>query len=393
MMLFYILIILSFGASAGFAAKTVSRPTDLPHTLLTVWDSDTWTVEELSKLRPIGIQGVAKIVGAVSWADIEKQEGKFDFSRLESFLTRTQKARLWVIPAISMNTPPAWFIAKYPSCLMRDARGNTRITTYGPDDGQILSPWFVAGRKGDRYIKRFVDRYLDVIAKYPNVNGVFVGNEAAWVYNRPWKFGDSPELTYFACFDDYGLADYKKTFGSKFPEYKDAPKTYDDIKLRGKDFSDQFERWYQAADIAIINKYLNWIGDRVKYKIVNVGRLGFPWHNYLLGTTDYQVKSVFAMMAKHSGTIENFEALDSSVCAEVANWTSEAGLIFSGENIGGPDGKLDIALKQLQENKGQLIIWVAFVDDLKKIKRQISDFNSQFPPFPLPPPYRNPDED
>ncbi|MHB0998266.1 MAG: beta-galactosidase [Armatimonadota bacterium] len=373
------------GDRSSHSGKTAPLHADLPHTTLVVWDEDRWTVEKLKELRSIGIQGVAKIVNAGGWDVVEKEEGKFDFSRLESFLERARKAGLWVFPTACMNKPPAWFIKKYPSCLMKDDRGNTVVSYYSPDDGQVLSPWFMAGKTSDYYIRRYLIRLTAVLKKYPNVAGVFVGNEAAWIFNRPWRFGDAPDLTYFSCFDDYSLAAYRKDLASKYPDYPLPPKTYDDVKARGKAFEDDFERWYQSGAVSAIDKYLGWLDGRVKYKIVNVGRLGFPPHNYMLGTTDYQIKSVFSVMAKHPNVIENYEALDASdiVCGEMAKMSADAGLIFGGEPVGG--GNLPLALKNLEANNGQMMIWIAFEEALRKMSADIIRFNKRFPGLPSPP--------
>jgi hypothetical protein len=112
---------------------------------------------------------------------------------------------------------------------------------------------------------------------------------------------------------------------------------------------------------------------------VNVGRLGFIQHNYMLGTTDYQIKSVFAAMAKHPNTIENYEALDASeiVCGDVAKMAADAGLIFSGEPVGG--GNLSLALKNLEASNGQLMIWIAFEDDLRKMSADDRRGHSDLP--------------
>lgn len=371
--------------------KAVPHPIDLPHSTLIVWDDGHWTVDELKKLRSYGFQGVAKIVGVGGWNVVEKAEGSFDFSRLEAFLTRAQEAGFWAFPAISMNTPPDWFVSKYPECVMKDAHGNTVVTVYSSNDGKILSPWFMAGKTGDFYIKRYISQFLSTIKKYPNVIGVFVGNEAGWIFNRPWRFGDSPDLTYFSCFDDYALATYKRDIASKYPAFPNPPKTYEDVIERGPNFKTDFERWYQSAAVKAIDKYLGWIDGGVKYKIVNVGRLGFDQHNYMLGTTDYQIRSVFSAMANHSGTIENFEALDSSdiVCREIAGMASDAGIIFGGEPVGGSadSANFPIALRNLADVGGQIIFGIAFNNDLPRLSTEIMKFNSRFlwvPPPPLP---------
>jgi len=322
MFLFYYFL----GPILNVSTSQSNNVVPLPHTFKIVWWDqaldDSWMILQ----KEYGFQGVAKIIGAGEWTNVERKEGVFDFSILKCSLENAWKHGFWAMPTLGLNDPPSWFIEKFPYSILKDATNQT-ITDYN-EGGHVLSPWFVMSGEGDRFVKSFVDNYLEIISDYPNVIGVFVGDHL--VFNLPWYFGSNPPLKYFMCFDEYALKSYKENF-SEYP-YLNPPQTYDELVSRGSQFMKDFERWYREPAVLAIEKYLTWIGDKVKYKAINVGRVGNESDNYMIGTTPYQVKQVFNLMSLFNHTIENFEALqDTDITIELSKWAKERGLIFGGE--------------------------------------------------------------
>jgi tetratricopeptide (TPR) repeat protein len=351
----------------------------LPHTFCHAWWDQALTDWWLNRAYDYGFQGIASIVGATEWVDIERKNGTFDFSLLHQCMKNIARHGFWVMPRLVLNDPPQWFINAFPESILKDATNQT-FTDYNWG-GHVLSPWFVMSGEGDYYIKRFVDKYLENLANYSNVIGVWVGDHL--VFNLPWYLGDSPLLTYFMCFDKYALESYRENF-AKYP-YQKPPSTYDELVGRGSQFMKDFEQWYRESAAQAIEKYLTWIGDRVKYKVINVGRIGSEAANHMIGTTEYQVKRVFNVMSQFNNTIEDFEALqDKDRVIEMSNWSTQRGIIFGGEPAAGHPIPAEEAVGNLIMVGGKVYFHIdtTFGELNQSMIDNIREFNSLFPPVP-----------
>lgn len=373
-----------FGAIQNVSALQTHDSIPLPHTFKIAWWDQTLDDSWMTLQKEYGFQGIAKIIGAGEWTNIERKEGVFDFSKLRNSLENSWEHGFWVMPTLGLNDPPGWFIEKYPHSILKDATNQT-ITDYN-EGGHVLSPWFVLSGEGEHYIKRFIENYLEILSDYPNVVGVFVGDHL--VFNLPWYFGGNPSLEYFMCFDEYALRSYKVNFTEY--QYVNPPEIYDELVNRGNQFMKDFEQWYREFAVLAIEKYLIGIGEKVKYKTINIGRVGSEADNYMIGTTVYQVKKVFDMMSLFNHTIENFEALqDTDRTIELSNWAKERGLIFGGEPAVPEVMGLDVDNLILVGGSVLFHIDQTYGVLNENVIKKIEEFNNQFPSIQTPIPYDN----
>lgn len=62
-------------------------------------------------------------VGIFSWAKLEPEEGKYDFTWLDNIFDRVEKMHGHVILATPSGARPAWLAQKYPEVLRTDSNG------------------------------------------------------------------------------------------------------------------------------------------------------------------------------------------------------------------------------------------------------------------------------
>lgn len=88
--------------------------------------------QDIRLMKKAGIN--CATVGVFSWAGIERQEGKFDFSWLDDLLCLFEKNQMKVILATPSAAMPAWMARKYPEVLrtpenrIRDRSGTRRVS-------------------------------------------------------------------------------------------------------------------------------------------------------------------------------------------------------------------------------------------------------------------------
>ena len=63
-------------------------------------------------------------LGIFSWAFLEPEEGKYDFSFWDEFLALAAEENMKVVFCTPTATPPAWLSEKYPETLNADGDGN-----------------------------------------------------------------------------------------------------------------------------------------------------------------------------------------------------------------------------------------------------------------------------
>lgn len=84
------------------------------------WDKSVWR-EDLQRMLSHGLKTVR--IGEFAWSKIEAEEGNFDFSFFEEFLTLCDEVGMKVIFGTPTATPPAWLTEKYPEVLNRRRDG------------------------------------------------------------------------------------------------------------------------------------------------------------------------------------------------------------------------------------------------------------------------------
>lgn len=87
------------------------------------WPREIWE-EDMRLLKLANIDTLT--INIFSWARIEKEEGKYDFSELDDIINMLNKNNIQFILATSTAAHPAWMARKYPEVLRTDFQGRKR---------------------------------------------------------------------------------------------------------------------------------------------------------------------------------------------------------------------------------------------------------------------------
>ncbi len=145
------------------------------------WDKTLWE-EDLRRMAEVSIHTIR--IGEFAWTKMEPQEGKFNFSFFEDFLSLCDAMKMKVIFGTPTATPPAWLTDKYPEVL------NARI------DGVLLhhgarrhynynSPVY------RKFCARIVEKIAKAYAKHPCIVGWQIDNELNCEVNEFYSKSDT----------------------------------------------------------------------------------------------------------------------------------------------------------------------------------------------------------
>jgi beta-galactosidase len=84
------------------------------------WDSIQWE-RDLKNISEMGFEYTH--FAEFAWAQLEPEEGKYDFAWLDKALALAAKYNLGVVMCTSTATPPAWLIRKHPDILVKHENG------------------------------------------------------------------------------------------------------------------------------------------------------------------------------------------------------------------------------------------------------------------------------
>ncbi len=84
------------------------------------WDESQWE-RDLKNMHDMGFEFTH--FAEFAWAEIEPEEGRFDFSWLDKAVALAAKYDLKVIMCTSTATPPVWLTRKYPEILIQHENG------------------------------------------------------------------------------------------------------------------------------------------------------------------------------------------------------------------------------------------------------------------------------
>jgi beta-galactosidase len=84
------------------------------------WDSTQWD-RDLQKIADMGFEYTH--YGEFAWAQLEPEEGKYDFKWLDRAVDLAARHNLKVIMCTSTATPPVWLTRKHPDILMKNEDG------------------------------------------------------------------------------------------------------------------------------------------------------------------------------------------------------------------------------------------------------------------------------
>lgn len=85
------------------------------------WKEALWR-EDLQRMREYGIKVIR--IAEFAWSLMEGEEGTFDFSFWDRFLSLASEEQMRVIFCTPTATPPVWLTEKYPEVLNADGDGN-----------------------------------------------------------------------------------------------------------------------------------------------------------------------------------------------------------------------------------------------------------------------------
>ena len=108
-------------------------------------------------------------IGESTWATMEPQDGKFDFSPLDKVLDAMDKAGIKVIVGTPTYAIPSWLAKKYPDVLAITAGGQNK---YGARQNMdITNPHYRF------YAERIIRKMIAHVAQHPSVIGYQIDNE------------------------------------------------------------------------------------------------------------------------------------------------------------------------------------------------------------------------
>lgn len=135
------------------------------------WPEETWP-EDVALMRAAGINFVT--VGVFSWAQLEPEEGRWNFGWLDRILDLLHDGGIRVDLATPTASPPPWLGHRYPATLPQDADGRT--LWYGSRNQ--FNPSSAAYRKAAAAVtEALAERY----ASHPAVAMWHIGNELGQV--------------------------------------------------------------------------------------------------------------------------------------------------------------------------------------------------------------------
>jgi beta-galactosidase len=85
------------------------------------WDSTQWE-RDFQNMAKLGFEFTH--FAEFAWAQLEPEEGRYDFKWLDRSLQLADKYKLKVILCTSTATPPVWLVRKHPEVLATDEGGN-----------------------------------------------------------------------------------------------------------------------------------------------------------------------------------------------------------------------------------------------------------------------------
>ncbi|MCB1191315.1 MAG: beta-galactosidase [Leptospiraceae bacterium] len=131
------------------------------------WTEKDWD-EDITILKNLGITSVR--IGEFTWALLEPEEGKFDFSFLDAILEKFHKAELSVVLGTPTASIPPWLYNKYREVVQTSIDGIERIVGTRRQGCFSSKEFWVAS---ERIVTSLAKRY----GKHPAIIGWQIDNE------------------------------------------------------------------------------------------------------------------------------------------------------------------------------------------------------------------------
>lgn len=137
------------------------------------WSETEWD-RDLKKIADMGFEYTH--FAEFAWAQLEPEEGKYDFAWLDRAVALAAKYKLGVIMCTSTATPPVWLVRKYPEALSTNEDG----TTY--DHGSRQHATF-----SSNFYRQYSLKMVEALAKHYGNDQRIIGWQ---IDNEPRVFND-----------------------------------------------------------------------------------------------------------------------------------------------------------------------------------------------------------
>lgn len=137
------------------------------------WDSAQWD-RDLKNIAAMGFEYTH--YAEFAWAQLEPEEGKYDFAWLDKAVALAAKYNIKVIMCTSTATPPVWLVRKYPEILDLDESG-TRMDHGGRQHASFSSTLY----------RQYSMKMIELLAKRYGNNPGIIGWQ---IDNEPRRFFD-----------------------------------------------------------------------------------------------------------------------------------------------------------------------------------------------------------
>ena len=157
------------------------------------WDESQWE-RDFQNMAKMGFEFTH--FAEFAWAQLEPEEGKYDFAWLDKSLALAAKYNLKVIMCTSTATPPVWLVRKYPEVFSTNEDG----TQY--DHGSRQHATF-----SSNFYREYSMKMIAELAKHYGTDKRIVGWQ---LDNEPRKFHDYGEDAHLR-FRDWLKNKYKRS--------------------------------------------------------------------------------------------------------------------------------------------------------------------------------------
>lgn len=131
------------------------------------WEEARWE-QDLDDMLEIGITAVR--IGEFAWGKMEPDEGRFDFSVFDRFLTLCDRKGMRVMMCTPTAAIPQWMHARYPETEKLRADG-TRPAAGGRQTACMASPRFRF------FARRITERLVEAVKSHPSIDTWQLDNE------------------------------------------------------------------------------------------------------------------------------------------------------------------------------------------------------------------------
>jgi beta-galactosidase len=137
------------------------------------WDSTQWE-RDIKKIAEMGFEYTH--YAEFAWAQLEPQEGKYDFKWLDRAVELAAKYKIKVIMCTSTATPPVWLTRKHPEILLKNENG-----TFMDHGGRQHASF------SSNYYRQYSIKMIEALAKHYGKNKSILGWQ---IDNEPRAFFD-----------------------------------------------------------------------------------------------------------------------------------------------------------------------------------------------------------